>query len=319
MTAEPQGASRKQIGWPIVSLAAMLWASDQLLRTRSQHAGLSAVQIVLFEHLALGAIFVPSLIKYRSEWRMLRLWGWLGLGFIAVFGSALATIMLTEAYRLGSPLLTALLQKTQPIFTIVLAGIFLHERRKPLFWPLFLGALTATYFLAFGFTSIADSLTSPKAAGVWLALGASAIWGTCTVVGRAAIRDQRPQVVAGWRFMLALPVLLTMGISGGTTSITANLGIAALWPLALIVLFPDALGMTLYYVGLKRTPASLATLAELAFPATALIVALVDRAESLNVGQWFGLVLLLLCLHAIQTTKSVSSDSSDANLASQTA
>ena len=85
----------------------MLWATDQILRPQAQAAGLSSIQVVLFEHVARAAIFVPFLIKFRSEWKSLTFKGWMGLGFIAVFGSAIATVMLTEAYRQGTPLLTA--------------------------------------------------------------------------------------------------------------------------------------------------------------------------------------------------------------------
>lgn len=310
------GVSEKQNGrgWPLISLAAMLWATDLILRPQAQKAGLSAVQIVLFEHLALAAIFVPALLKSRDQWRAMPSKIWASLFFIAIFGSALGTILLTEAYRLGSPLLTALLQKTQPVFAIVFAGILLKERRRPIFWPLFGGALAATYLLAFGTTAPSLAIQSSQALPVCLALGASAIWGTCTVIGRIATHMLSPSIVAGWRFMLALPFLLATAIFFQPPHQTTGFSWSALTPLVLIVLLPDALGMTLYYRGLKRTPASLATLAELAFPATALIIGLVAGHESLNLWQWIGLGCLLLCLHIIQRTKSVE----DAPAESQT-
>ena len=284
--------------WPLISLAAMLWATDQILRPQAQAAGLSSIQVVLFEHVALAAIFVPFLIKFRSEWKSLTFKGWMGLGFIAVFGSAIATVMLTEAYRQGTPLLTALLQKTQPLFAVALATIWLREKHKPIFWAFFAGAIAATLLLA----NISGPVETSKGLGVFLALGAAAIWGTCTVVGRIAIRDQRPQVVTGWRFMLALPFLLAVNAMQTQSSSSHGLGFVAIQSLALIVIFPDALGMTLY----KKTPASLATIAELAFPATALIIGLVFQHQSLTINQWYGLGLLLFCLQGIQSTRSVS-------------
>ncbi len=292
-------------GWPLISLAAMLWATDLALRPQAQKAGLSAIQIVFFEHLALAVIFVPSIFKSKDQWKKMSAKVWASLFFIAIFGSALGTILLTEAYRLGSPLLTALLQKTQPVFAIVFAGILLKERRRVLFWPLFAGALAATYLLAFGVTMPNVAVQSSQALPVGLALGASAIWGTCTVVGRIATKALPPNVVAGWRFMLALPFLMASAIIFQPQGAATTPSWSALVPLVLIVLVPDALGMTLYYRGLTRTPASLATLAELAFPATALFIGLFAGHESLNTWQWLGLGCLLLCLHAIQRTKSV--------------
>jgi DME family drug/metabolite transporter len=172
-----------------------------------------------------------------------------------------------------------------------------------MFWPLFVGALAATYLLAFGLSGID---VSTKLVPVGLALGAAAIWGTCTVVGRVAVQDLAPSVVAGWRFMIALPFLLALAVRGSSGAISANVSGASLLPILLIVIFPDALGMLLYYIGLKRTPASLATLAELAFPATALIISLSDQKQALNIFQWLGLAALLFCLHLIQTSRSVS-------------
>ena len=301
--SEKQGAEKTRTGWPLVALAAMFWALDQLLRPMAQKAGLSSVQIVLFEHIGLAAIFLPSLIKHRSQWKSISKKSWAGLIFIAIFGSAIATLLITEAYRTGSPLLTALLQKTQPIFTVILAGIFLKEQRRPFFWPLFALALGATYLLGFGFEKVTGS---PEIVPVLFALGAAAIWGTCTVVGRIALRDMTPSVVAGWRFMIALPFLLTLAVRDGSQSVGSHIDWNSLWPVLLIILLPDALGMLLYYTGLKRTPASLATIAELAFPATALLLSLRDPKLALNVGQWVGLVVLFVCLHLIQTSRSVT-------------
>jgi drug/metabolite transporter (DMT)-like permease len=295
-------ADETRPGWPLVAMAAMFWALDLALRPMAQKAGLTSVQIVLFEHLVLAALFVPSLIRHRSQWQKLSLTAWLGLGFIAIFGSAFATLLITEAYRMGSPLVTALLQKTQPIFTVILAGLTLSERRKPSFWPLFGLALVATYLLGFGFSPVSGS---PTTVPVLMALGAAAIWGTCTVVGRVALREMNPSVVAGWRFMIALPFLLALAVRDGSQSIGSHLSLASLGPVILIVVFPDALGMLLYYTGLKRTPASLATIAELAFPATALLLSLANRTQSLDIGQWIGLGILLVSLHLIQASRSV--------------
>ena len=287
----------------MVSIAAMLWALDLFFRPKAQAGGLSDIQIVLFEHVALVLLFIPSLIKHQAEWRKLSLRGWAGLGFIAIFGSAIATIMISMAYRSGSPLLTALLQKTQPIFAIILAGVLLGEKRKPLFWPLFVGALAGTYLLAFGFGRVEFS---SKAAPVFLALGAAAIWGTCTVIGRLAIKNLTPSVVAGWRFLIALPFLVALNLGNGFSSMGAHVNGVTIGLVLAIVVFPDALGMMFYYTGLKRTPASLATLAELAFPATALLVSLIDQKQSLNYVQAIGLGTLLVCLHLIQSSRSVA-------------
>jgi drug/metabolite transporter (DMT)-like permease len=58
-------------------------------------------------------------------------------------------------------------------------------------------------------------------------------------------------------------------------------------------------------VGLARTPASVATLAELAYPLTALLFGELFAHQRLSTGQWCGLCLLLISLQAIQWSQSV--------------
>ena len=49
----------------------------------------------------------------------------------------------------------------------------------------------------------------------------------------------------------------------------------------------------LYYTGLRATPASVATLAELAFPITALLVNYFDFNINLSNWQWMGVAILI--------------------------
>jgi drug/metabolite transporter (DMT)-like permease len=51
------------------------------------------------------------------------------------------------------------------------------------------------------------------------------------------------------------------------------------------------LALNLYYYGLRRTPATLAALGELAFPATAAIVGIYAFDSSLRWTQWLGVAL----------------------------
>jgi drug/metabolite transporter (DMT)-like permease len=305
-----QPAARRS-GWPLVAFAAMLWGTDILLRPRLfGPRGLTPAMVVLCEHVALTALFLPIVIARRQELRRATPRDLAALLFLAWAGSAVATILLTTAYRSGSPLVATLLQKTQPLFAVFLASIVLKERRKAVFWGWFAGALVATYLLSFGFTGPgAPSEHGSAAISALCALGAAAIWGACTVIGRYALKDISPTVVAGWRFVLAIPLLVALNWSALASEHGwphSNLSEPSIWlPLIGIVLIPDLLGMTLYYVGLNRTPASIATVAELAYPISALILGLVFANQRLDIGQWAGLILLFGCLRGIQITDSV--------------
>jgi len=306
---KPDPISRaRKFAWPTVAVGAALWGTDLLLRPRLLNGGMHPAEIVLGEHVLLTLIFVPTLFRFREESGRLRRGEWVGLLFLAWGGSAIATIMLTAAYSNGHALTATLLQKLQSPIAVGLAGVVLKERRSALFWGFFGLAMVAAYLISFGFRSLSDVIGSGAAWPTVYAIGAAGIWGACTVVGRISLRHTRPSVVTGWRFVLALPLLLALNVrhlANGSIA-SSNSHWSNLWPLLLIVILPDALGMTLYYIGLNNTPASLATLAELAYPISALVLGLSFGGQSMNVGQWVGLGMLLLCLHGIQVTHSVS-------------
>jgi drug/metabolite transporter (DMT)-like permease len=57
--------------------------------------------------------------------------------------------------------------------------------------------------------------------------------------------------------------------------------------------------MILYYRGLRTTPAPVATIAELAFPATALVVNYIWLDATISGWQWVGFVMLWTTIAAI--------------------
>jgi drug/metabolite transporter (DMT)-like permease len=74
------------------------------------------------------------------------------------------------------------------------------------------------------------------------------------------------------RFSLALPFLLFIALIGGDAAPPSDWHQRDVFRLLVIALIPGFLAVVLYYRGLVRTPAPVATLCELAFPATALLV-----------------------------------------------
>ena len=67
----------------------------------------------------------------------------------------------------------------------------------------------------------------------------------------------------------------------------------------LLALIPGLIGMLIYYRGLQETRASYATIAELAYPATALIVNWIFLDATLTVGQLVGFILLWAAITAM--------------------
>ncbi len=279
----------------LIALAAMLWGSDLLLRTRVVQAGWSPSYIVLAEHLLLTAAFLVPLWRGRRLLASLSRRQWAALCFVGVGGSALATWLYTTAFSLdySRALTVALLQKTQPIFALLLAGVVLGERRSPGFWAWCGLALSGACLLVVGDKDFGPHLLGRvRLEQAGLAIGASALWGAATVAGRPLSVLLPPSLLAGVRFALALPVLALLSLLSAPPTIAARTPeIAGL--LCLIALLPGVLGMGLYYWGLRGTTASAATLAELCYPLTALLIGVFVQHAPLMPGQWLGLALLL--------------------------
>ena len=295
-----------------VAVAAMLWGTDALFRAPvlahlAKDNLLRSVQLVFLEHLILVACVAPILWLARREIRSLTAKQWRAIVVIGVGASGLATILFTISFSYGHFIETLILQKTQPLIAIVLANLWLRERLPSRTWLWFPVALVGAYFIA-----IPNPL-DPRAA--WedfhiqtaiFALAAAAIWGAGTVLGRYALADIRFTTLTGLRFATALPALFVLLLALG--------GIPAFgfyqWsdtPLYLgIALIPGLFPMLLYYRGLASTPASLATIAELAFPITGIVVNLlfVTPPQSLTGPQAVGIVVLVGAIVALDLTNA---------------
>jgi drug/metabolite transporter (DMT)-like permease len=260
----------------LVAVAAAMWATDAYWRPGLTKQ-LSAGQIVLVEDLLISVCLVPILLMNIGPLRRLTGRRWLALIAIGVGPQAVATVLFTKAIGYAFPPNAApqfdvlhevyLLYLLQPVFGLTFARVFLGEKRKWTFWPFAATALIGVYLIVFADNPSAPwQIQHPELVAGLLVLGAVIMWAAGTVLGRYALQDVSFPVTTGMRFLVALPVLLVIVLvdKGGsafsgysTDQIPAFLG---------IVIVPGLLAMLLYYLALSRTPASLATIAELGYP-----------------------------------------------------
>jgi len=303
----------------LIALAAMLWGGDLLLRPQVLSSGWSPAWVVLGEHLLLTLAF--GVVLWRGRRLLTGLSGRekSALLFVAWGGSALATWLYTKSFTLGAPLPAVLLQKTQPVFALLGAGWLLGERRREGFWVWCVLALAGACLLT--------GITRPPSLGdihtqqALCALGAAALWGGATVAGRFLTPALPPPLLSGARFALAVPPLVLFvllspppltyaahwiaPVPGAPTPLAMPPPSHALLFLMLIVLLPDLLGMGLYYKGLRGTTASVATLAELCYPLTALLIGLLVQHAALSAAQWVGFALLLIAVLGLSLAPGV--------------
>jgi drug/metabolite transporter (DMT)-like permease len=262
-----------------VAVAATLWASDAYFRNQLvQH--LSATQIVVAEDGLVTLFLLPVLIRSRGELRKLGRRGWLAVAVIAAGAQALATILFTASFSIAAQhqlfAETFVLQQTQPLIAIALAWIVLGERRRPWFWPAAAVGIVAVYMVLFASDPLSpvSALKNGRLEVGLLALGAAALWASGTVLGRFALGSISFWSMTSLRFTLALPVLVVIVLVQSGLGGFGHYRVSDFVPnLLAIAIVPGLLALLLYYRALSKTPASLATIAEMAYPVAATLIA----------------------------------------------
>jgi drug/metabolite transporter (DMT)-like permease len=252
----------------LVVLGSILWGTDSLFR-RPLSQELSPITIVYLEHLILSVIVLPWVLRSSNEFAKLKGKDWACLAFIAIGGSVIATSLFTYSIKHGNPSVTVLLQKTQPLFTILLARWILRERPGRWFWRWLPPALVGAYLVATPNWRAGFSLGTGTPLNLLAALGAACLWGSSTVFGRHVVERLSIFFLTGMRLLLALPVLLALFWFQTAEQRALPTSIASATTLAGMALIPGLIALVLYYKGLQSTLASLASVGELAFPVTA--------------------------------------------------
>ncbi len=293
-------------GFWLVLVGAALWGVDPLFRIILLKS-MTSSQIVLLEHAVLFLAAAPVLWKRRAELRAIRLRHVGALLVVSWGGSAVATILFTKALVSGDLNMVLLLQKLQPLFAIGLAAVVLKERLPRNFGFLLLVALLGTYLLTFGWTLPLGHTGAFIGWSSVMALGAAALWGGSTVMGRYLLGTLQYETVTSLRFVMALPLLFVIAqVEAQPWQLNNGYGGWSLVALNLLLqaLLPGLLSMLLYYKGLETTKASYATLAELSFPMTGVLINWVVYSQVITPAQLIGFILIWVTLFIIANQRN---------------
>lgn len=295
-------AVRPKTGFWLVVLGAALWGADPLFRIILLREQITPSQIVLLEHIIIALFVGPMLWKHRSELKGLKLRHIGALLFLSWGGSAIATILFTLGLTHGNLNAVLLLQKLQPIFAILMARVLLKEKLPKKFGWLMIMALAGTYLLTFGFTFPFGHVNDFVKVGSLLSLGAAALWGGSTVMGRLMVGKMEYETVTSLRFILALPLLIAITINQGDPwHVPTGAGTMTAVSINLLgqALLPGLFSLMVYYKGLTTTKASVATLAELSFPMVGVLINWIAFQEVVKFHQICGFVLIWAVLFII--------------------
>jgi len=276
----------------LVAVAASLWGFSALLREPLAQQ-MPTVSLVLAEHVVLVLMVSPWLFPAARALAASSLRTKIGVVVIGAGSSALATVMFTAAFRLGDPITPQVLQKLQPVLALLLAAVLLGERVTTRF-PLFaVPAIAGAWLLAF---PDPFGVAVQSAVAALLAVGAASLWAGGTVLGRMVSSELSFLDVTTLRFGVGLLALAAFTLASGTR---VEVPLELVPRLVLLALIPGLLALILYYLALRRTPASRATLAELAFPVTAAVVGVTLLDGRLDASQWCGFTVVLVSVVAL--------------------
>ncbi len=297
----PENGNKISYGALYIALASMLWGLDGVVLT-PRLSGIPVFLVVFILHLI--PFLMMNLFWHGKYNRLRRLdtQGWISLLLVSIFGGAVGTWAIVKALFLvqfEQLSVVVLLQKFQPVFALVIAWLFLKEKLSGyfLFWAAI--ALTAGYFLTFGWQLPHFSADNRTFQAALLSLFAALSFGSSTVFSKHLL--SRVDYTTGTFFrygmtsLLLLPVVLGMGYYKMVYDISP-----AQWGIILLIALTTGSGaILLYYYGLRSVKASVSTVMELMFPVTAVVLDYLVNGNMLSPVQWVSAFIMLYAIYRI--------------------
>ena len=303
---------KKQIylsGSILILIAAILWGLDGVIR--KSLFNLAPITIVFFEHfiglLLISPFFINKILELKLTSKE-----WLAIIWVSLLSGLLGTLWFTTALAKTSFIpfsVVFLIQKLQPLFAISFAHILLKEKLNPNYKIWSATALLAAYFVTFKNGYVNFNTGSQTFIAAMYALGAAFAWGSSTAISRFALLKQSHTTLTGLRFLfttlLSLPILIISQPLNQLTLPDQN----QLVRLVFIALSTGLVALWIYYLGLKRTPAKISTIIELAFPLTAVVIDIFIYHSFLSISQYVAAFILMFAIFKISQIAKIPHDS----------
>lgn len=278
-----------------VIIAASFWGIDSIL-LRPHLYTLPVPFVVFLESIIVATLLTPILFKKYTDLKNLKTKDILSFLGVAIFGGAIGTMAITKALFYVDYVnlsVVVLMQKLQPVFALVLASILLKEKLPQDFlkWAALsiLGAILMTFGL-----SIPDLDTGDHTVVAALfALLAAFSFGFSTVLSKRALKNITYEVGTYLRFVATAIIMFIVVLIFGDFSTVKEVTEFQWMIFGIIAFTSGGLAIFLYYYGLKRISASVATIAELSFPLTAILLEYFLHDNMLDWLQWIGTILLI--------------------------
>jgi len=288
-----------------ICVAATLWGLDGVVLTPRLYTLDIGLVVFIFHALP---FLIMNIFMYR-EYRHLRNFtkaDVLMFFLLSLFGGAVGTLAIVKAlFLVNFKALTVvvLLQKLQPVFAITLAALLLGEKLKRNFLLWSTLAITAGYFLTFGLhlPSIESHGNTALAAG--FSLLAAFAFGSSTVFSKKVLRKFSFFTATFYRYAFTSVIMLMFVLSTGMLKHVPEITGFQWTIFAIIGITTGSGAIFLYYFGLTRIRAMLATICELCFPVSAIFFDYYVNDRVLTPIQWVSAGVLIFAILKLSLEK----------------
>jgi drug/metabolite transporter (DMT)-like permease len=288
-----------------ICVAAVLWGLDGVVLTPRLYS--LDIGLVVFIFHALPFLLM-NLFMYK-EYKHIRTFtagDVLMFFLLSLLGGAVGTLAIVKALFLvnfKALTIVVLLQKLQPVFAITLAALLLGEKLKRNFLLWSALAITAGYFLTFGFSLPDFGTNNNTALAAGFSLLAAFAFGSSTVFSKKVLQKFSFFTATFYRYAFTSFIMLLYVLTTGMLkSIPLITGFQ--WAIFAVIGITTGSGaIFLYYFGLTRIRAMLATICELCFPVSAILFDYLVNDRVLSLVQWISAGVLIFAILKLSLEK----------------
>lgn len=280
-----------------VGAAALVWAACYALRKLT--LPLIAPVFSNFFTSAVGCIACFALDRSLTPaacWKTFRAHPWDFLS-LSVVGTALGTTFFLLALNRLDLGITAVLEKSQPLFVLVLAWLLLKERFPIRKIPAVLVMLACAYFIVVPQPFTAFDLGSSQFLGILFIVAAALCWALSTVIGKKMVTFAIPATqIMAIRFAITTVVLFPSFLFLGPMHLNLHFTPLVLVSFAIIGVVGNFFAFKQYYDGMRHITAGVASFLELLTPAASVVIGAVFLQEKIIGSQMIAILIFLIAL-----------------------
>lgn len=289
-----------------ICVAAALWGLDGVVLT-PRLSGLPVLFVVFLIHAVPFLVMQPILFNTWNELAQMSRRSWLALLVVSATGGLVGTVSIVKALFLvqfDMLSVVVVLQKLQPVFAISLAALVLKERVTGKFLAKAALALAGGYLLTFGLQIPRIDGGGHLVLAATMALLAAASFGAATTLSKMLIGGVDVRTATFGRYGVTAGLALITCLAGGVGLPMAKVT-QTQWSIIIIIgMTSGTTALVLYYWGLQRIRASVATICELCLPLSAILLDYLVNGTVLRPAQWVGAAVLIAAIMSITLAKN---------------